>query len=45
MNKYRRELDEQIKNRPQGAYGKINNDRRIEVPPDPCKFIFFINIF
>ena len=45
MNKYRRELDEQIKNRPQGAYGKINNDRRIEVPPDPCKFIFIINIF
>ena len=42
MNKYRRELDEQIRNRPQGAYGKINNDRRIEVPPDPCKYI--INI-
>ena len=39
MNKYRRELDEQIRNRPQGAYGKINNDRRMEVPPDPCKFI------
>ena len=37
MNKYRRELDEQIRNRPQEAYGKINNDRRIEVPPDPCK--------
>ena len=37
MNKYRRELDEQIRNRPQGAYGKINNDRRMEVPPDPCK--------
>jgi len=35
MNKYRRELDEQIRNRPQGAYGKINNDRRMEVPPDP----------
>ena len=35
MNKYRRELDEQIRNRPQEAYGKINNDRRIEVPPDP----------
>ena len=39
MNKYRRELDEQIRNRPQGAYGKINNDRRMEVPPDPCKSI------
>ena len=39
MNKYRRELDEQIRNRPQGAYGKINNDRRMEVPPDPCKYI------
>ena len=38
MNKYRRELDEQIRNRPQGAYGKINNDRRMEVPPDPCKY-------
>ena len=41
MNKYRRELDEQIRNRPQEAYGKINNDRRIEVPPDPCKYIYF----
>ena len=41
MNKYRRELDEQIRNRPQEAYGKINNDRRIEVPPDPCKLIYF----
>ena len=39
MNKYRRELDEQIRNRPQGAYAKINNDRRMEVPPDPCKYI------
>ena len=39
MNKYRRELDEQIRHRPQGAYGKINNDRRMEVPPDPCKYI------
>jgi len=39
MNKYRRELDEQIRNRPQEAYGRINNDRRMEVPPDPCKFI------
>ena len=39
MNKYRRELDEQIRNRPQGAYGKINNDRRMKVPPDPCKYI------
>ena len=39
MNKYRRELEEQIRNRPQGAYGKINNDRRMEVPPDPCKYI------
>ena len=39
MNKYRKELDEQIRNRPQGAYGKINNDRRMEVPPDPCKYI------
>ena len=39
MNKYRRELDEQLRNRPQGAYGKINNDRRMEVPPDPCKYI------
>ena len=45
MNKYRRELDEQIKNRPQEAYGKINNDRRMEVPPDPCKYIIIINIF
>ena len=42
MNKYRRELDEQIRNRPQEAYGKINNDRRIEVPPDPCKYIIYI---
>ena len=41
MKKYRRELDEQIRNRPEEAYGRINNDRRIEVPPDPCKFIFF----
>ena len=39
MNKYRRELDEQIRNRPQEAYGRINNDRRMEVPPDPCKSI------
>ena len=38
MKKYRRELDEQIRTRPQEAYGRINNDRRIEVPPDPCKF-------
>ena len=37
MKKYRQELDEQIKNRPQETYGRINNDRRIEVPPDPCK--------
>ena len=37
MKKYRRELDEQIRTRPQEAYGKINNDKRIEVPPDPCK--------
>ena len=41
MKKYRRELDEQIRTRPQEAYGRINNDRRIEVPPDPCKFILF----
>ena len=40
MKKYRRELDEQIRTRPQEAYGRINNDRRIEVPPDPCKFIY-----
>ena len=39
MKKYRSELDEQIKNRPQEAYNRINNDRRIEVPPDPCKYI------
>ena len=39
MKKYRAELDEQIKNRPQEAYNRINNDRRIEVPPDPCKYI------
>ena len=39
MKKYRNELDEQIRTRPQEAYGKINNDRRIEVPPDPCKLI------
>ena len=39
INKYRRELDEQIRNRPQEAYGRINNDRRMEVPPDPCKSI------
>ena len=38
MKKYRRELDEQIKNRPEKAYSKINNDRRAEVPPDPCKY-------
>ena len=38
MKKYRRELDEQIRTRPQDAYGRINNDKRIEVPPDPCKF-------
>ena len=38
MKKYRRELDEQIRTRPQEAYGRINNDRRIEVPPDPCKY-------
>ena len=44
MKKYRRELDEQIKNRPAGAYGKINNDRRIEVPPDPCKYFIFFNL-
>ena len=44
MNKYRRELDEQIRNRPQEAYGKINNDRRMEVPPDPCKYIININL-
>ena len=37
MKKYRRELDEQIRNRPQEAYARINNDKRIEVPPDPCK--------
>ena len=37
MKKYKRELDEQIRTRPQEAYGRINNDRRIEVPPDPCK--------
>ena len=37
MKKYRQELDEQIKNRPQETYGRINNDKRIEVPPDPCK--------
>ena len=40
MKKYRRELDEQIRTRPQEAYGRINNDKRIEVPPDPCKSIF-----
>ena len=45
MKKYRRELDEQIRNRPQEAYGRINNDRRIEVPPDPCKFKILIFIF
>ena len=46
MKKYRRELDEQIRTRPQEAYGRINNDKRIEVPPDPCKYIFFnINIY
>ena len=45
MNKYRRELDEQIRNRPQEAYGKINNDRRIEVPPDPCKYFFLLLIY
>ena len=39
MRKYRAELDEQIKNRPQEAYNRINNDKRIEVPPDPCKYI------
>ena len=39
MKKYRRELDEQIRTRPQEAYGKINNDRRMEIPPDPCKYI------
>ena len=38
MKKYKRELDEQIRTRPQEAYGRINNDRRIEVPPDPCKY-------
>ena len=37
MREYRMELDKQIKDRPSGTYGKINNDRRIEVPPDPCK--------
>ena len=37
MRKYRRELDNQIRTRPQEAYSRINNDRRIEVPPDPCK--------
>ena len=42
MKKYRRELDEQIRTRPQEAYGRINNDRRIEVPPDPCKFLYFL---
>ena len=41
MKKYRRELDEQIRARPQEAYSRINNDKRIEVPPDPCKFILF----
>ena len=45
MKKYRRELDEQIRNRPEEAYGRINNDRRIEVPPDPCKFIFFLILY
>ena len=45
MNKYRRELDEQIRNRPQEAYGKINNDIRIEVPPDPCKYFFLLLIY
>ena len=52
MKKYRRELDEQIRTRPQEAYGKINNDKRIEVPPDPCKptnininLIYFILFF
>jgi recombination DNA repair RAD52 pathway protein len=39
MRKYRAELDEQIKNRPQEAYNRINNDKRIEVPHDPCKYI------
>ena len=45
MKKYRRELDEQIRTRPQDAYGRINNDRRIEVPPDPCKFNYIYLLF
>lgn len=39
MNKYRKELDEKIRNRPQGTNGKINNNRRKEVPPELCKYI------
>ena len=40
MKKYRAELDEQIRSRPQEAYNRINNDKRIEVPPDPCKYLY-----
>jgi len=35
IRKYKESLDLQIKNRPKSAYRPFNNDRRIEVPPDP----------
>lgn len=35
IRKYKESLDMQIKNRPKSAYRPFNNDRRIEVPPDP----------
>ena len=42
IKNYKKILDEQIRNRPINSYMCFNNDKRIEVPPNPCKIILFI---
>ena len=45
INSYKKMLDEQIRNRPINSYMCFNNDKRIEVPPNPCKIILLIFLF
>ena len=45
INSYKKMLDEQIRNRPTNSYMCFNNDKRIEVPPNPCKIILLIFLF
>ena len=42
IKNYKKILDEQIRNRPINSYMCFNNDKRIEVPPNPCKIFLFI---